>query len=324
MVAVVAGGLFMPVETAIVTMTAEAPNQAARRLRAVDFAMHDRLHNGVKLLRVQQAEFAHHIDFFTRCRRQVFFHLIGMVVIGIGVVVVADDIDIRIVERKPVNFLVGAIDHQLMRRPLFDPRGGLLKERRVGVFQFVAGLPGHNRFFVEIRTTGHAVGTGDNLANHVKIGLEGFTVGTVKILRLFVVERRQLLATAPPPPVIDKRQNQAQPLFVRLGDHVVVHPHRLFVQARHAVGGFRGQNMGFATAGLVKRLLHREHVYPLRPGAGLHHRLNPVFLLFRRRPAEVLPPAARVGLTGTARIVLDTVQLRRVDARKAENLVAVF
>ena len=286
--------------------------------------MDDRLHNGVKLLRVQQAKFAHHVDFLTRCRRQVFFHLFGMVVIGIGVVMVADDIDMGIVKRKRINFLIGAIHHQLVRRPLFDPRRGLLKERRVGVLQLVAGLPGHNRFFVVIGAPGHAVGTGDNLTNHVQIGLEGFTVGTVKILRLFVVERRQLLATAPPPPVIDKRQNQAQSLFVRLGDHVVVHPHRLFVQARHAVGGFRGQNMGFATAGLVKRLLHREYVYPLRPGAGLHERFNPVFLFLRRRPAEVLPPAARVGLAGTARIVLDTVQFRRMNARKAEHLVAIF
>ena len=82
--------------------------------------------------------------------------------------------------------------------------------------------------------------------------------------------------------------------------------------------------MGFATAGLVKRLLHREHVYPLRPGAGLHQRFNPVFLFLRRRPAEVLPPAARVGFTGAARVVFNTMQLRRMNARKAEHLVAIF
>lgn len=63
-----------------------------------------------------------------------------MVVIGIGVVVVADDIDMGIVKRKRINFLIGAIHHQLMRRPLFDPCGGLLKERRIGILQLVAGL----------------------------------------------------------------------------------------------------------------------------------------------------------------------------------------
>jgi hypothetical protein len=54
---------------------------------------------------VQQAKFADQIHFFTADGFQIFTHLIGMVVVGIGVVVVADDIDVRIGQGKSLIFL---------------------------------------------------------------------------------------------------------------------------------------------------------------------------------------------------------------------------
>lgn len=62
-VAVVPGRLLMPVEAAVVTMAAEAPDKPAGGLRPVDLAVNNRLHNGVQLIRRQQAKLADEIDF---------------------------------------------------------------------------------------------------------------------------------------------------------------------------------------------------------------------------------------------------------------------
>jgi hypothetical protein len=56
--------------------------------------------------------------------------------------------------------------------------------------------------------------------------------------------------------------------------------------------------MGLAPAGLIKFLLHRQHVDALGFRPGLHHRLDPVLLLLGRWPFKVLPPAARVCPAG--------------------------
>ncbi len=72
---------------------------------------------------------------------QILRHLPGMVIIGIGVIVIADDIHIGVGQRKRINFLIGAIHHQLMRGPLFNPRRGLMQEIGVGILQLVTGFP---------------------------------------------------------------------------------------------------------------------------------------------------------------------------------------
>ena len=77
-------------------------------------------------------------------------------------------------------------------------------------------------------------------------------------------------------------------------------------------------------AGHIVFLLNRKHIDSLRFGTGLHHRTDPVFLFFCSWPFEVLPPTARIGFANPARIILNTMQLRRVDTGKAENPVAVF
>ena len=44
---------------------------------------------------------------------QILLHLIRVVVAGVGVVVVADDINVRIVHGEGVDFLIGSINNQL-------------------------------------------------------------------------------------------------------------------------------------------------------------------------------------------------------------------
>ena len=202
-----AGELFVPVKTAVMAMAAEAPDKAANGLRTVDFAVHNRLHNVIELRVVEQAKFADQIGFFTADGLQIFTDLIGVIIPGIGVVVVADDIDIRVGQGKRVYLFIGAVDDKLMRCPLTDPCRRLLEEIGIGIFQLIARFPGHDRFLIEVGSPGHRVSTGSNLTNHVQIGLKGFTVRTVKILRFFMIERGQLFTTAPPPPVVDKGQN---------------------------------------------------------------------------------------------------------------------
>ena len=318
------GRLLMPVEAAVVTMAAEAPDKPAGGLRPVDLAVNNRLHNGVQLIRRQQAKLADEIDFLSADGAQILRHLPGMVIIGIGVIVIADDIHIGVGQRKRINFLIGAIHHQLMRGPLFNPRRGLMQEIGVGILQLVTGFPGHDRLFIIIGAAGDGICPGDNLADHIQIGFEGLAIGPIKVFRFFMIERRQLLAPAPPPPVVDKRQDQTQSLFIRFGNHVVIHPHGFLIQPRHAVRRFRRQNMGLAPAGLIKFLLHRQHVDALGFRPGLHHRLDPVLLLLGRWPFKVLSPAARVCPAGAAGVVFNAVQLRRVDPGETKHLVAVL
>lgn len=94
----------MPVEAAVVTMAAEAPDKPAGGLRPVDLAVNNRLHNGVQLIRRQQAKLADEIDFLSADGAQILRHLPGMVIIGIGVIVIADDIHIGVGQRKRINF----------------------------------------------------------------------------------------------------------------------------------------------------------------------------------------------------------------------------
>lgn len=100
-----AGVLFVPVKTAVMAMAAKAPDKAADGLRAVDLAVHNRLHNVIELRVAKQAKFADQIGFFTADGLQIFADLIGVVIPGIGVVVVADDIDIRIGQGKRIYLL---------------------------------------------------------------------------------------------------------------------------------------------------------------------------------------------------------------------------
>ena len=301
------GRLLMPVEAAVVTMAAEAPDKPAGGLRPVDLAVNNRLHNGVQLIRRQQAKLADEIDFLSADGAQILRHLPGMVIIGIGVIVIADDIHIGVGQRKGIDFLIGTIHHQLMRGPFFNPRRGLMQEIGVGILQLVTGFPGHDRLFIIIGAAGDGICPGDDLADHIQIGFEGLAIGPIKVFRFFMIERRQLLAPAPPPPVVDKRQDQSQSLFIRFGNHVVIHPHGFLIQPRHAVRRFRRQNMGLAPAGLIKFLLHRQHVDALGFRPGLHHRLDPVLLLLGRWPFKVLPPAARVCPAGAAGVVFNAV-----------------
>ncbi len=247
-----------------------------------------------------------------------------MVIIGVGVIVIADDIHIGVSQRKRIDFLIGAIHHQLVGSPLFNPRRGLLQKIGIGILQLVTGLPGHDRLLIKVGAAGDGICPGDDLTDHIQIGFEGLAIGTIKVFRFFVVERRQLLAPAPPPPVVDKGQDQTQSLFIRFGNHVVIHPHGFLIQPRHAVRRFRRENMGLAAAGLVKLLLHRQHVDALGFRPGLHHRLDPVLLLLGRRPFKVLPPAARVCPAGAAGVVFNAVQLRRVDPGEAKHLIAIL
>lgn len=156
------GRLLMPVEAAVVTMAAEAPDKPAGGLRPVDVAVNDRLHNGVQLIRRQQAKLADEIDFLPADGAQILRHLPGMVIIGIGVIVIADDIHIGVGQRKGIDFLIGTIYHQLMRGPFFNPRRGLMQEIGVGILQLVTGFPCHDRLFIIIGAAGDSICPGDN------------------------------------------------------------------------------------------------------------------------------------------------------------------
>jgi hypothetical protein len=75
----------------------------------------------------------------------------------------------------------------------------------------------------------------------------------------------------------------------------------------------------------------RQHRFPAEPKAHTRCALAPVctiagssFLFFCSWPFEVLPPTARIGFASSARIILNTMQLRRVDTGKAENLSPSF
>ncbi|MNG78554.1 hypothetical protein D3C79_371340 [compost metagenome] len=306
-VAVVTGVLLVPVEAAVVAMTTETPDEAPHRLGTVHLGVDDGLHDVVQLLVIEQAEFPHQIDLLAGDGTQILLHLIRVIVAGVGVVVVADDVDVRILEREVVDLLVGAIDDQLVRGEPLDPDRGLGQEGLVGVLQLVACLPGHDCLLVIVVTTGDGVLPGDHLADDVLIGLVGLARGLVEVIGRLLVEGRQLLASPPPPPVIDERQDEPQPLLVGLGNHVVIDHHGLLVEHGHAIRTGRRQDVGLTFTGLIVLLLHREDIDPLGLGAGLHHGADPVGLLLGGRPLEVLTPAARVGLAHAARIILDAV-----------------
>ena len=121
MVAIVSGILFVPVKTAIMPMTAKTPDKAARGLLAVDFSMHNGLHDSVKVFLVEETKFANQIDFFATNRLQIFTNLPGVVVIGIGVIVIADDVDVRIAEREIIHLFISPIYDKLMGCPFTDP-----------------------------------------------------------------------------------------------------------------------------------------------------------------------------------------------------------
>ncbi len=172
---------------------------------------------------------------------------------------------------------------------------------------FIARLPGEDGFVLFIRYAGDRIRTVENkLDRRFEVG-DQLAVGPERSLRL--PPKRLVLTRSPPPePIVDERNDQSDPYFVRDLKHLVKCPERLLVEFAGSLDMKYGDRVAFFS--------DREDVDACNFAPHLFDRHQRIANLKFIRQTPWVGPSER-------EIIFDVMKVRNIARDEAKLIVAV-